>query len=161
MAANKRKRYSKLFLRIVFIAYLLLLFYFLFFSEKMGRMEAGAQYRYNLKLFQEIKRFFKYREIVGYKAFFTNVFGNIIAFVPFGMLMPRLSERANHWFFTTILALELSFVVEAVQLIWKLGCFDVDDLLLNTIGGLIGYWIFYLMDGSRKRHVPDEQTETV
>jgi glycopeptide antibiotics resistance protein len=42
-----------------------------------------------------------------------------------------------------------------VQLIFKIGCFDVDDLLLNTVGGLVGYVIFYWMDGSRKRHVSD------
>jgi glycopeptide antibiotics resistance protein len=155
MAANKKKDHSKLFFRILFFVYLLLLFYFLFFSEGMGRMETGVQYRYNLKLFREIMRFYKYRELVGYKAFFINVFGNIIAFVPFGMLMPRLSERTKNWFLTTVMALELSFVVEVVQLIFKIGCFDVDDLLLNTVGGLVGYVIFYWMDGSRKRHVSD------
>jgi glycopeptide antibiotics resistance protein len=155
MAANKKKDHSKLFFRILFFAYLLLLFYFLFFSEAMGRMGTGVQYRYNLKLFREIKRFYKYRELVGYKAFFINVFGNIIAFVPFGMLMPRLSERAKNWFLITVMALELSFVVEVIQLIFKIGCFDVDDLFLNTVGGLVGYVIFYWMDGSRKRHVSD------
>jgi glycopeptide antibiotics resistance protein len=34
----------------------------------------------------------------------------------------------------------------------------VDDLLLNTIGGLLGYLIFHVIDGRRKRHVSDEQT---
>jgi glycopeptide antibiotics resistance protein len=78
--------------------------------------------------------------------------------MPFGMLMPRLSERANNWFFVTVLAFGLSLVVEVIQLIGRFGCFDVDDLLLNTIGGLLGYLIFLVMDGRRKRHVSDEQT---
>jgi glycopeptide antibiotics resistance protein len=158
MAAKKKKARSVLFFRILFFVYLLLLFYFLFFSEKMGRLATGAEYRYNLTLFLEIRRFYKYRKLVGYQAFFLNIFGNIIAFMPFGMLMPRLSERANNWFFVTVLAFGLSLVVEVIQLIGRFGCFDVDDLLLNTIGGLLGYLIFLVMDGRRKRHVSDEQT---
>ena len=62
MAANKNKfDKHKRFILILFIAYLLLLSYFLFFSEAMGRVGTEAQYRYNLTLFREIKRFYKYR----------------------------------------------------------------------------------------------------
>jgi glycopeptide antibiotics resistance protein len=141
MAANKKKRNSEFFYWFLFLLYLCFLFYFLFFSEKMGRL-MGEQYRYNLVPFREIHRFIKYREIVGWRAFFVNVIGNIIAFVPFGMLMPRLSGRMKHWYLVTLLALEFSFAVEVVQLVLKLGCFDVDDLILNTAGGLIGYVIY-------------------
>jgi glycopeptide antibiotics resistance protein len=61
------------------------------------------------------------------------------------MLVPRLSGRMKHWFLVTLLALEFSFAVEVVQLVLKLGCFDVDDLILNTVGGLIGYLIYVCM----------------
>jgi glycopeptide antibiotics resistance protein len=149
MAANKKKRNSEFFYWFLFLLYLCFLFYFLFFSEKMGRLEEGAQYRYNLVPFREIHRFIKYREIVGWRAFFVNVIGNIIAFVPFGMLMPRLSGRMKNWLVVTLLALEFSFAVEVVQLVFKLGCFDVDDLILNTAGGLIGYVIYVCTRRSR------------
>jgi glycopeptide antibiotics resistance protein len=144
MAANKKKGHSDFFYWFLFILYLFFLFYFLFFSEKMGRL-TGEQYRYNLVPFREIRRFIKYREIVGWKAFFVNIIGNIIAFVPFGMLVPRLSGRMKHWYLVTLLGLEFSFAVEVVQLVLKLGCFDVDDLILNTAGGLIGYLIYVCM----------------
>jgi glycopeptide antibiotics resistance protein len=149
MAANKKKGHSDFFYWFLFILYLFFLFYFLFFSEKMGRL-TGEQYRYNLVPFREIRRFIKYREIVGWKAFFVNIIGNIIAFVPFGMLVPRLSGRMKHWFLVTLLALEFSFAVEVVQLVLKLGCFDVDDLILNTVGGLIGYVIYVCMRRGRR-----------
>jgi glycopeptide antibiotics resistance protein len=149
MAANKKKGHSDFFYWFLFILYLFFLFYFLFFSEKMGRL-TGEQYRYNLVPFREIRRFIKYREIVGWKAFFVNIIGNIIAFVPFGMLMPRLSGRMKHWYLVTLLALEFSFAVEVVQLVLKLGCFDVDDLILNTVGGLIGYVIYVCMRRGRR-----------
>jgi glycopeptide antibiotics resistance protein len=149
MAANKKKGHSDFFYWFLFILYLFFLFYFLFFSEKMGRL-TGEQYRYNLVPFREIRRFIKYREIVGWKAFFVNIIGNIIAFVPFGMLVPRLSGRMKHWYLVTLLALEFSFAVEVVQLVLKLGCFDVDDLILNTVGGLIGYLIYVCMRRGRR-----------
>ena len=37
---------------------------------------------------------------------------------------------------------ELSLLVELLQLVFKVGSFDVDDLLLNTIGGLLGYLVY-------------------
>jgi glycopeptide antibiotics resistance protein len=160
MAANNNKKRSDLFWGILFVVYLLLLFYFLFFSEKMGRSAGGEQYRYNLILFREIRRFCKYRNIVGNQVFFINIFGNIMAFVPFGLLMPRLFKRTNNVILITVMTLELSLAVEVVQLIFKLGSFDVDDLLLNTVGGLIGYLIYALVGRRRKRDV-SEQTETV
>jgi glycopeptide antibiotics resistance protein len=152
MAANKKKRNMDFLYWFLFILYIFFLFYFLFFSEKMGRLN-GAQYRYNLVPFREIRRFIKYREIVGWKSFFVNVIGNIIAFVPFGMLVPRLSGRRMSAFLVTLLALEFSFAAEVVQLIFKLGSFDVDDLILNTAGGLVGYLIYKWMDRSRGKHV--------
>lgn len=155
MAANNSKKSKRIYL-ILFILYLVLLFYFLFFSEGMGRLETDANYRYNITLFREIKRFYVYRDILGYKAFFFNVFGNIIAFLPFGMLLPKIYEHLKHGVRVTILALELSLLVEIIQLVFKLGSFDVDDILLNTLGGLIGYFIYFIFDGSRKRNVSDE-----
>ena len=115
-------------------------------------MDTTAQYRYNLTLFREIKRFYRYRDILGRRAFLINIFGNVLAFVPFGFLMPRLFERFNNWFWITLYALEFSFIVEVIQLIFKLGSFDVDDLFLNTVGGFVGYMSYYLLDGRKKRH---------
>ena len=42
-----------------------------------------------------------------------------------------------------ILSFEISAVVEISQLIFRVGSFDVDDMILNTLGGLLGYFLFY------------------
>ena len=47
----------------------------------------------------------------------------------------------------------MSFGIETIQLIFKVGSFDVDDLLLNTIGGLAGYILFVICAAIRRRHV--------
>lgn len=147
MAANNKKH--KGWNLVLFIVYLILLFYFLFFSEAMGRTEAVPQYRYNLTLFREIKRFFIYRDILGWKAFFLNVFGNVLAFMPFGFLIPKLVSRCKNVFLTTLFSFELSLCVELLQLFFRLGSFDVDDLLLNTIGGFLGYLVYFVIEGRK------------
>lgn len=50
------------------------------------------EYRYNLVLFKEIKRFWQYREQLGWYAMFTNLFGNVIIFMPFGFFLPMASK---------------------------------------------------------------------
>lgn len=136
---------------MLFVAYLILLFYFLFFSEGLGRANTDMEYRYNLTLFREIRRFWEYRSVLGFQAVFLNLAGNVIAFMPFGFLLPLLGGRRTNWFATTICAFAFSLFAETVQLVLKLGSFDVDDLLLNTIGGLLGYILCAVCAGARER----------
>ena len=134
---------------VLVAAYLILLFYFLFFSEGLGRASTETEYRYNLTLFREIKRFIEYRHVLGYQAVFLNVVGNVIAFMPFGFLLPPLMNYKTNWFVTTIWAFLFSLFAETIQLFFRLGSFDVDDMLLNTVGGLLGYIICILLKGTK------------
>ena len=73
----------------LFVVYVLLLLYFLFFSEAYGRVaEAEREYRYNLVPFVEIRRFWVYRDQLGLFALFTNILGNVIGFIPYGFILP-------------------------------------------------------------------------
>ena len=47
----------------------------------------------------------------------------------------------------------LSLGVEVMQLLTKVGSFDVDDILLNTVGGVLGFLIYMTGDLIRRRHV--------
>ncbi|RYY31616.1 MAG: VanZ family protein [Chitinophagaceae bacterium] len=104
--------------------------------------------RANLIPFTTIMLFIKsklsMRDIVG------NVLGNIVGFIPFGILVPMLFPRLSRLFRTLMAAFLLSVAFEVLQLIFVLGSFDVDDLMLNTAGAAIGYYI-YLAD-RRKHH---------
>ena len=74
---------------ILFILYVLVLIYFLFFSEEYGRAAMEErQYRYNLIPFVEIRRFWVYRKQLGLMAVVTNLFGNVIGFLPLLFLLP-------------------------------------------------------------------------
>ena len=59
------KRFISNLLTVCFICYMILLVYFLFFSEEYGRNEPYTTYQYNLELFREIKRYLMYREQIG------------------------------------------------------------------------------------------------
>lgn len=138
----KTKQRTKLLLELGFILYLILLFYFLFFADRYGRTEASKEYHYNLIPFQEIKRFIKYREILGFESFMLNIIGNVIAFSPFGFMLPILNSKKRGIIYVTLVSLEFSLFIELMQLITKVGCYDVDDMIMNTIGGILGYIVY-------------------
>ncbi|CDA06104.1 glycopeptide antibiotics resistance protein [Blautia caecimuris] len=138
---------------VLFVLYVLLLIYFLFFSEGYGRIaEEERIYRYNLKPFVEIRRFWMYREQVGLSAFFMNIFGNVIGFIPLGFILPVISRRWRSGFLIVLSGFSLSLCVETIQLVTRVGCFDVDDLILNTAGAAAGYVLFAVCNYLRRRH---------
>lgn len=147
MAASKRKR--TVLKWICFLIYLFFLGYLLFYSPEFGRMER-LEYRYNLTMFQEILRYYNFGMRTGrWNLFLLNVCGNIVVFIPIGMFLPSLFSRCKNVLFTAILSCELSLCVEVVQLITKAGSFDVDDILLNTLGGICGCVIYTIYRGIR------------
>ena len=128
---------------ILFIIYMCLLFYLLFFSETYGRtMDSG--YRYNLELFKEIKRFWNNRASLGMGPVVINIVGNIVAFAPFGFFLSMFFRMGRNLFGCVLISALFSLTVEAVQFFSKVGAFDVDDILLNAIGGFVG-WICYIV----------------
>ena len=151
MSAAKRRQYRRLG-KILIVFYIGFVFYFLLISEIYGRTGEMKDYHYNLVLFREIMRFWNYRDQLGIFSVFANLAGNILIFIPFGFFMPVASEHRN--FFVTVMdTFLLSLIIEVIQLLTKVGCFDVDDLLLNTIGGVVGYIIFMISNVIRRNYV--------
>ncbi len=143
---KKHKKLIRFWAWILFIIYLIMMVYFLFFSEQMGRTPSET-YHYNLEPFAEIKRFLKYREQIGWYGVTLNLAGNVICFMPFGFVIPILSNRNRSFIRVTILSCICSVAVEITQLISRLGSCDVDDVILNTLGGMFGYILFAICMG--------------
>ena len=141
---------------ILFVLYLAGLVYCMFFSESLGRTEVSKGYRYNLEPFLEIKRCIRYWQVLGPVNAGMNLLGNVAAFVPFGFILPMLKRSNRKWYVVVLFSLLFSLCIEAVQLVTRRGSFDVDDLMLNTLGGFLGYLLFLLMAGMRmRRHRAD------
>lgn len=135
---------------ILFVVYILFLLYFLIFSDWYGRDVVMENFHYNLKPFREIKRFWMYREQLGIWSA-INLLGNIFIFVPLGFFEPIASKQRS-FLGTVIDGFLLSLIVEIFQLISKVGRFDVDDLILNTLGVVIGYMAFLMCNAIRRKY---------
>lgn len=79
-----------------------------------------------------------------------QLLGNIVLFVPLGFLTPIFSRKMRRPLATVILALSVSICIELVQLFTSLitgipcRVVDIDDVILNTLGGIVGYFVYLL-----------------
>ena len=149
--SGRKKKIFRAVGKVLFLLYVVFLIYFLFLAEWYGRTGISEEYRYNLELFREIKRFIIYREQLGAFAVFANLAGNILIFVPYGFFI-SVASRERGFFKTLFFSMGLSLCVEIIQLFTRVGSFDVDDILLNTIGGVLGYITFLICNGIRRKH---------
>ena len=138
------KKVFKSLIIIAYIFYLSCLVYFLFFCEKYGRTVTD-EYHYNIIPFSEIKRYVMYFDRIGITRFMLNIFGNIVAFVPFGMMMPIIWKRYRKFWMVYVDGFVFVLCIESIQLVSKVGSFDVDDIILNTSGVVIGYILYKLL----------------
>lgn len=83
----------------------------------------------------------------------TNLVGNIIGFVPFGFILPILMKRFIKLKSILIATFSLSLTYEILQLLFAFGSFDIDDLILNTFGGLLGYIPIRLIINTKKKQL--------
>jgi glycopeptide antibiotics resistance protein len=95
----------------------------------------------NLSLFVDLIYIYKY---VGKWQFIRLFLGNIGWFVPFGMLLPVLLKRGNA-FKVVALGFLFSLSIEILQFIFRKGIAELDDLILNTLGAMIGYLLYKLL----------------
>ena len=149
MSQRQVRRY-RILGKVMFVLYIAFLVYFLCFAEWYGRTEPSEGYRYNLVLFKEIMRFIEYREELGVFAVFANLFGKILIFVPYGFFI-SMASTSRGFFQTLFYSFALSLGVEIFQLFARVGSFDVDDLLLNTLGGVLGYILFLICNIIRRK----------
>lgn len=128
------------FLNLVFIIYVLLLY------QLLTSTELNTNGGLNLVPFTEI---FRYK--IGSSLFMYNVIGNILVFVPFGYFVSGYvkASRVSHILFISLIT---SLTVELVQL--QIGrSFDIDDIILNVAGSIIGFLVFIGLTAIKK-HLP-------
>ena len=78
---------------------------------------------------------------IGYVSW-SCVILNILLFVPLGYLLPLTKNMLDKWYIVLMVGIGLSAVIEVTQLLTYRGWFDVDDILHNGLGALIG-WLCY------------------
>ncbi len=74
-----------------------------------------------------------------------NIFGNILPLMPIGFLVPFIYRRMT-WKKSVVLAAVTGLLLEGMQVVLHVGIFDIDDLILNGVGVVLGYWIYTLYE---------------
>ncbi|MCR5702597.1 MAG: VanZ family protein [Lachnospiraceae bacterium] len=139
----KKRTIIRIISRILFVIYMIFLVYFLFLSDGFGR-HSGKD-TYNLVPFREIQRFVVYWNQIGFYYASINLLGNVVAFMPFGALIRWVLNKRVRWYEAGLYTLLFSLMVEICQRIMMVGVFDVDDIILNTTGGLLGFLVYYIL----------------
>ena len=95
--------------------------------------------------------FIPFKEILRYKLtsplFYRNVIGNIVVFVPFGYLITDsiyMLTKKSKMYMSLVYIFITSTSIEIIQMFIGRS-FDIDDIILNTLGGLIGILIYKLI----------------
>ena len=73
----------------------------------------------------------------------VNLFGNIIPFMPIGLLAP-LIVRSISWQKALVLGVVTGLTFEVMEVVFRVGIFDVDDVMLNAFGVMVGYGVFVI-----------------
>lgn len=150
MAQRKRKVNMQPFWRFLFIVYVGLMIWLLFARSP----DWNSKYEYrellrmkvNLKPFSTIRNYLNvllhYPESSEYGKCFIELLGNVLMFIPAGWLLPRIFPHMRKFFLFLLTCVLSIFFVEALQLLTLLGWFDIDDVILNLSGMLIGFIIY-------------------
>ncbi len=85
--------------------------------------------------------------------FLVNLIGNIAMFVPTGIILPIIYKKLDSFGKVILAGMGISLCIEILQLPFSVRASDIDDLLLNTLGVLIGYGIYWCIRRLRKRPV--------
>jgi glycopeptide antibiotics resistance protein len=136
---TKRAKAETLAIFAVFALYAAFLLKLLLFSRA-----PGSERSINLIPFASIAQYAFSHSPGTARVAFANVVGNILIFIPLGVYASWLRPRAAAWL-TILKVASVSVAVEIIQGVFAVGASDIDDVILNCVGGLIGILAFRLL----------------
>ena len=131
MKSNRRLYIWKLFNIVLFILSLLLIIYATLIGRKVGIREV------------ELIPFYTLTTISYNNEALRTMLMNVILFLPFGLTIPyvldrQINNKRHKWCICVLSALFLSIIIESVQYYFCIGRAEMDDVICNTLGGLLG-----------------------
>lgn len=156
---NKRERIETVYLYGVFICYILFLIKLLFLSRvsllDLFNSQRTLDRSINVIPFYSIKEYIFSNSATIKKFAFSNVVGNIVIFIPLGTYLSLFKN--NKRVITNLLFIFIvSLFIEIIQGLLGIGASDIDDIILNCLGGLVGilgykFLLFILRDEKKVR----------
>ena len=80
-----------------------------------------------------------------------NVIGNVAMFIPSGIVLPIIYKRLDSFVKVILVGGGISLCIEIIQLPFRVRASDIDDLILNTVGVIIGYGIYAMIRCLKRR----------
>lgn len=150
------KSLLKINLVIYFLVYIVIIFNLTLFDELYGRQGLNAvnwtremlnnyfNDSFNIIPFHTIKLFINgyNNNVVTYHAFIENIYGNLLAFIPFAFFIPLIFKKVDKYYEFLIIMVIIVLQIELLQFITMSGACDIDDVILNLLGASIAYFIF-------------------
>ena len=145
---SKRER----FLQILFFLYLLFIIRAIVFKYPLTQLQEIVDSwqkdviweglsTANFTPFKTIKMYIRYYDLPGLRSF-ANLFGNVLIFVPVGILLPMVHKCSKNVICMMFNVLFFIVGIEVFQLFSNFGAFDVDDIILNTLGVFLGRCLY-------------------
>ena len=146
--ASTSTKATKAIMYLVFIIYIMVLLKVILFKNanitQIINWDVAGKHLYNLVPFASVKQLWQMesRSLI-WKL--SQIAGNVLVFLPLGYMVPLLFKNMRRFGKVLLLSFGISLVFELMQYLFGLGCMDVDDLILNLIGGVLGYGAYRLL----------------
>jgi glycopeptide antibiotics resistance protein len=145
-------RHQKIILVTLLLCYLMALFYVTLFAWNYGASlgPAGPGGRnYNVIPFRSIYRIAVFSPTIADPI--RILLGNIVLFFPLGFLLPSIWPKVRRFTLVFCISFIVSLLIELSQFLFTHRVANVDDVILNTLGGLIGLLVFTGVYWTKKR----------
>jgi glycopeptide antibiotics resistance protein len=145
---KRLKKFTKVLFTTLLVLYLLILTKEILFKHPLFlNNQFGFQEVWRSSNFIPFKTiiFYLFLADINLNIRIQNLAGNFIGFIPLGFILPLLWNKFSNLKVIFITTFSLSLTYEVLQLIIGLGSFDIDDLILNTLGGALGFCIVKLI----------------
>lgn len=136
----------------IFVTYLLLLFFLTVFRAPYFPWEIHLVLNRPLSDINMIPLVETFKLIRGSSIidFLYNFYGNILWFIPMGILIPSLTKKRISLTKVALIGAAISISIELLQFILMSGISDIDDVIFNTLGVIIGYCLYQIGKSIKK-----------
>lgn len=107
----------------------------------LSRSESGT-WGASFELFRTFRNTFSARK---------QIYENVLMFVPYAVLLYGLARPFRKWWIALLMGAGSSLLIEVMQWVTRTGYFEVDDILTNTVGMVLGYLIYRIVEKVYKR----------
>jgi glycopeptide antibiotics resistance protein len=144
---RKQETFPQVFVQSMFLIYVFMVLtltgYFLLFKEvASGGWWHKVVHRIETREHVNLQAFLMFKQ---FKIASKQVIGNSVMLLPLGIFIPMLFRRLSGFIPVFFICLLVSVCIELMQLITRYRSTDIDDVILNTAGAVVGYFIYLLL----------------